>query len=673
MLCHMDVNDHTIGALSVARSARLGISNGTVTGNVTVAKAAVFNASELTFEGTVNCNGNDAYLLYCTFTGTLNIRGSHIAVHHCTLNGTLNVSGDDVAVNAGSTSGKITVNNGGMLRFVGDGGKYGEILVKAGGTMKVYGDNAFTGKTTVESGSILLLAGGTHSEVLIHKNVDFTLSGGEFTRITVVGKKLIDYIADGKALEDMNNGFIIDGRVGIAGDVKVVEHTHTCIWKTDTHEKLCGCGYVEAIDNTLPVINGLADQGIYWGDKYFTVTEANEYTVLVDGQPARYTDFNGERVYVIPAQNEFHTVVVTDIAGNSVSCYIGVFKIYTVTLPTGEGYTTQGAQTVNHGTAYTFTVTIANGYSMTEGFVVKANGMPLAPLSEEGNALTYAMSHVNNGDQIITVEGVADITAPNAQIEFETNSFNSFLNRVTFGLFFKKTVTVTVSASDAGSGLQKIEYLLSETAFADVDSVTGDWVVLTLENGKAEFSIEPNRKAYIYVRVIDASGNIGVINSEGIVAYTDSEALTDASANTELSEEELILPKLAPEIIEGMNGEWMKNTNQGLSFRSNAAFADFLEVLVDGKLLDASQYDVQEGSIRVTLKPAFLETLSVGRHTLTVRSAGGEATAHFLIKAYQPGTGDGENLTLWIAVFAVSGTAALCMGLWLVLRRKRRN
>ena len=167
------------------------------------------------------------------------------------------------------------------------------------------------------------------------------------------------------------------------------------------------------------------------------------------------------------------------------------------------------------------------------------------------------------------------------------------------------------------------------------------------------------------------------VTAEGLCAHWRCDGcgrtFADASANTELSEEELILPKLAPEIIEGMNGEWMKNTNQGLSFRSNAAFADFLEVLVDGKLLDASQYDVQEGSIRVTLKPAFLETLSVGRHTLTVRSAGGEATAHFLIKAYQPGTGDGENLTLWIAVFAVGGTAALCMGLWLVLRRKRRN
>lgn len=167
------------------------------------------------------------------------------------------------------------------------------------------------------------------------------------------------------------------------------------------------------------------------------------------------------------------------------------------------------------------------------------------------------------------------------------------------------------------------------------------------------------------------------VTAEGLCAHWRCDGcgrtFADASANTELSEEELILPKLAPEIIEGMNGEWMKNTDQGLSFRSNAAFADFLEVLVDGKLLDASQYDVQEGSIRVTLKPAFLETLSVGRHTLTVRSAGGEATAHFLIKAYQPGTGDGENLTLWIAVFAVSGTAALCMGLWLVLRRKRRS
>lgn len=55
----------------------------------------------------------------------------------------------------------------------------------------------------------------------------------------------------------MNVDEVIDGRVGIAGPVQVVDHTHTCIWKTSTHEKLCGCGYVEAVDTEAPVISGI--------------------------------------------------------------------------------------------------------------------------------------------------------------------------------------------------------------------------------------------------------------------------------------------------------------------------------------------------------------------------------------------------------------------------------
>ena len=39
---------------------------------------------------------------------------------------------------------------------------------------------------------------------------------------------------------------------------------------------------------------------------------------------------------------------------------------------------------------------------------------------------------------------------------------------------------MTVTASDVGSGLSKVEYLLSETAFEDKDAIAGDWTELTL-------------------------------------------------------------------------------------------------------------------------------------------------------------------------------------------------
>lgn len=134
-------------------------------------------------------------------------------------------------------------------------------------------------------------------------------------------------------------------------------------------------------------------------------------------------------------------------------------------------------------------------------------------------------------------------------------------------------------------------------------------------------------------------------------------------------------PDFKAVIIEGANGEWQKDSKDGLSFTSNAAFAHFLKVQVDGKDLDASNYTVKEGSTIVTLKAEYLETLSVGKHTLAIVSETGTATTEFTIKAAAteeeptqtpdadkddtntPQTGDNSNMMLWIALLFVSGGA----------------
>ena len=117
-------------------------------------------------------------------------------------------------------------------------------------------------------------------------------------------------------------------------------------------------------------------------------------------------------------------------------------------------------------------------------------------------------------------------------------------------------------------------------------------------------------------------------------------------------------------ITAGANGSWQKGTKDGLTFTSNAAYKHFQKVQVDGKDLDASNYTVKEGSTIVNLKTEYLETLSVGKHTLAIVSETGTATTEFTVKAaavtddtQSPQTGDDSNIALWIAVLLAAGTA----------------
>ena len=120
-------------------------------------------------------------------------------------------------------------------------------------------------------------------------------------------------------------------------------------------------------------------------------------------------------------------------------------------------------------------------------------------------------------------------------------------------------------------------------------------------------------------------------------------------------------------ITAGANGTWQKGTNDGLSFTSNAAFTDFQKVQVDGSDLDPANYTVKEGSTIVTLKTSYLETLSVGKHTLAIVSDTGTATTEFTIKAAADSsaqTGDDFNIALYAGLAILAAAGAVGTGIY---------
>lgn len=588
----IDLNGNIVGGLKVKKFAKVNVSGGTVSGGVTVAKTAQLTASNTYFTGAINCVGSGDFR-DCIFMGAVSPKGgSSMKLNSCEINGELSVSGNAEADEC-IVSGTVTVNNGGSLKSAG--GAYGNIVnVKSGGTLEII-SGTFDKKLTAEAGSKLIVSGGSYAEVGAENNVDFTLSGGEFTNITVNGQHLIDCLAEGKALKDMNVDEVIDGRVGIAGPVQVVDHTHTCIWKTSTHEKLCGCGYVEAVDTEAPVISGIDPENNHYGSLEFSVTDANDFTVWLDGE--KITLVNGK--YTMEPDNETHLITATDVAGNTVSFRFGIFKTYHVTLPTGAGYTlfSSDGLTVRHGNSFSFIVQFNNGYSKTEDFKVLVNGNKLDEWDSDANSASFAIRNVSE-NLVITVEGVADITAPEVEVSIRGNSFKEFMNRITFGLFFKQTQTVEVKATDFGSGIKKVEYLLSETAFRDKDAITGDWTELTLnDNHEAYFSIEPSRKAFIYVRVTDQSGNIAVVNTDGVVVYTDAEAITGAQTFTKNTDFDVVY-KL------NLNGNFVAKVYNGTE---EIGVGSDYALLTNGMLMLKNSYlrtlAVGEYTIRLTIKP----------------------------------------------------------------------
>ena len=134
----------------------------------------------------------------------------------------------------------------------------------------------------------------------------------------------------------------------------------------------------------------------------------------------------------------------------------------------------------------------------------------------------------------------------------------------------------------------------------------------------------------------------------------------------------IAIDKLAPSIIDGRNVKWNKGGENNLTFKSDAAFSDFVEVLVDGKTITAENYEKREGSIIIQLKASYLATLAEGEHTLTIRSASGDATTKFMVEAeiVSPPTGS-TNVWVWIINGVVALGACAAVVVFIICKRKK--
>ena len=208
--------------------------------------------------------------------------------------------------------------------------------------------------------------------------------------------------------------------------------------------------------------------------------------------------------------------------------------------PTRKGYTFKGWDKEIPETMPAENITVTaqweiNRYTITFD---TAGGSDIAPITQDyGTNITAPADPTREGytfigwDKAIPTTMPAEnitVTAqwkdsgkPTGEIKINENSWKAFLNNITFGLFFKDTQTVTITAADNSGEMVTVEYLLSDKELTKAEF---DGMAFTAYT--APFGIDPDNEYIIYVRLTDNAGNTDYICSDGIVLDGTSPVIT---------------------------------------------------------------------------------------------------------------------------------------------------
>lgn len=450
-----------------------------------------------------------------------------------------------------------------------------------------YVNNQNAGTATIN------ITGMGRYEGSLSKNFNITKKAVTVSGITAQGK-----IYDGTVKNILNfNKVEINGL--LEGDSLTVNATGTF---TDA----------KAGDNKTVTITGLTLGG---KDKEnYTLADSGQQTsatasigkLPVKLQWNEKTDFiyNGQKQSVTAkVSNAVKDDIFTLSYENNTAVSTGVYTARVIALG-NDNYTLEGADNISKKWSVSYAVADDASISGTkgnngwyvgtvtltppEGYKISNDGSTwkdIVTLNEEGkNYVRYYLRDKNGGiTDAKKVEISIDTVAPAGEIRINDNSFTGrLLNIVNFRYFFSRTVNVNITGTDDTSGIDTIEYQkAARTADYDKDGV---WIK------GSSLTVDPGEKFIIYARITDNAGHQTIINSDGIVVYTDVAAVSEMN------------------FIKSSR----KNQDAGLTLNGNT----IAEITKDGNRLEAGNYTVIND--RLVFNADYLDSLEAGKHRLMV-------------------------------------------------------
>ena len=197
--------------------------------------------------------------------------------------------------------------------------------------------------------------------------------------------------------------------------------------------------------------------------------------------------------------------------------------------PTREGYTFIGWDKEIPTTMPAENMTVTAQWEINQYTITfdTNGGSEIAPITQDyGTAITAPADPTREGYTFIgwdmeipttmPAENITlkarwkDTEKPTGEIIIGTNKWQEFLNKLTFGLFFKDTQTVTINAAD-NSGTVFVSYLVTDRDLSEEELKS-----LVFSGYEEPFHIDPNGEYIVYAMLVDASLNITYLRSDRV-------------------------------------------------------------------------------------------------------------------------------------------------------------
>ena len=179
-----------------------------------------------------------------------------------------------------------------------------------------------------------------------------------------------------------------------------------------------------------------------------------------------------------------------------------------------------------------------------------------------------------------------DLTAPTGKLQINTREIEQ-TDRILWKWFFREKAEITVTAADEVSGVAKIEYQSVNAPGGYQEN--GYWKKLDTNS----LAIPANASQILYFRITDNAGNVTILNSNGVVVYTDATATGEVS--------------------------FVKTTTADQDTGIRVAENTVASIKEGTEDVAAGAYQIKEvnGEKHLILTAAYLKSLTDGAHTLT--------------------------------------------------------